>query len=101
MIDVQQAVRKSADYLRGIEFAAPEELRVEEVELSDDEGCWVITLGFRGDQLVVDTSRNGGFLFGQARPIAHPEYKREYQIFRIQSEDGALKDMKKRVESDW
>ena len=101
MIDVKQAVEKSADYLRGIEFGAPEELRVEEVELSDDEGCWVVTLGFRGDQLVVDASSNVGTLFGQARPFVHPEYKREYRVFRIRSDDGELKDMKKRVESGW
>ena len=59
MIDVKQAVEKSADYLRGIEFSAPQELRVEEVELSGDDGCWMITLGFRGDQLVADPDRKG------------------------------------------
>jgi hypothetical protein len=101
MLDVKQAVQKSADYLRGVEFSAPQELRVEEVELSDDEGCWVVTLGFRGDQLVVNADRSAGTLFTQPRPIAHPRYKREYRVFRIRSQDGELRGMKKRVESDW
>ena len=77
MIDVKQAVEKSADYLRGIEFAAPQELRVEEVELSDDDGCWMITLGFRGDLFVgdPDQKRHDGVFHPNdiaGQPIAYP-----------------------------
>ena len=106
MIDVKQAVEKSADYLRGIEFSAPQELRVEEVELLRDDSCWMITLGFRGDQLVADPDRKGhdGVFHPNdlaGKPIAYPKYKREFRVFRVRNEDGKVESMKKRVISDW
>ena len=107
MIDVKQAVEKSADYLRGIEFSAPQELRVEEVELSADEGCWVITLGFRGDPLMAgpDPKRHDGDPIGpvslDAQLIAHPKYRREFRVFRVRKEDGEVESMKKRMFDDW
>ena len=107
MLDVKQAVQISADYLRDIEFSAPQELRVEEVELSDHDECWMITLGYRGDQLMAgaDRKRHDGNLFGSvsldARPIAHPKYRREFRVFKVRKEDGEVESMKKGSFNDW
>ncbi|EDZ93214.1 MAG: hypothetical protein P5702_13995 [Limnospira sp. PMC 1291.21] len=63
-----------------------QDLRVEEVELSEDDQSWLITLGFTrpADRLedplgeVLETSR----------------YRREYKIFKVDAETSQVKSMK-------
>lgn len=47
MVDVKSAVRTAAQFLLDIQPSSPpEDVAVEEVELSEDEGRWLVTLGF-------------------------------------------------------
>lgn len=55
-----------------------QDLRVEEVELSEDDKSWLITLGFTRLGEVLETCR----------------YQREYKIFKVDAETSQVKSMK-------
>jgi len=83
MINVKNAVKSAYDYFQSIQDLMNnhiEDLNLEEVELSEDEKFWLITLGFD-------------------RPIKTPnlfeeKYKRVYKLFKVNSETGAVEAMK-------
>lgn len=83
MINVKNAVKSAYDYFQSIQDLMNnhiEDLNLEEVELSEDEKFWLITLGFY-------------------RPIKTPnlfeeKYKRVYKLFKVNSETGAVEAMK-------
>ncbi len=88
-IDVRQAVIAAKEYLQSLRDQIGmliEDLRLEEVELSDDKKFWLITLGF---------SRPA---YKAKNPLADltdsPKYEREYKIFKIDSETGEVQSMK-------
>ena len=89
MITVRKAVEVAQDYFQSIQDMLGEELRdlrLEEVELSEDGGIWLVTLGYD-------------------RPISptHPaisiikRFRREYKLFKVNAETGEVKGMLKRV----
>jgi len=62
------------------------DLRVEEVEFSEDDQSWLITLGFtRPADRLEDP-------LGEV--LATPRYRREYKIFKVDAETGQVKSMK-------
>ncbi|OCR00587.1 hypothetical protein BCD67_11440 [Oscillatoriales cyanobacterium USR001] len=88
-INVQNAVITAQNYL----FSLPdmtglvrEDLRLEEVELSDDKKYWFITLGFSRP---VDKSKNP-----LADLVAVSSYERVYKVFKINAETGEVQSMK-------
>jgi hypothetical protein len=81
---VSQAVEVSARYLTEI-YPGIKEVRVEEVELSDDDQFWMITLGF----LFPATDADRGLL-----NILPP--RRVYRIFKIDRNSGEIRSMKMR-----
>ena len=94
MITPKQAVENATRFFKEVSAAEIRGLRVEEVKLSDDDQHWLITLGFLGEELVVDS--DPGSLFGglaQAQPLAHPRHQREYKLFRVRREDGKVEEM--------
>lgn len=82
-IDVRAAVISAENYFDHLKrsMGSIENLRLEEVELSEDKKFWLITLGF--DCL----SRNN-------RLQVVPQYAREYKIFKINAETGEVESMK-------
>lgn len=89
-IDIKEAVIAVHDYVQDIEDlmgVCPDSMRLEEVELADQENEWLITLGF---DMPVKTNES------LAASLA-PSYKREYKVFKVDAETGAVKSMKIRT----
>lgn len=89
-INVQQAVITAQQYFNSIQNMILsgtdkiEDLRLEEVELSDDKKFWLITLGYN----VPVKSPLTDILPDSKR------YERDYKIFKIDSETGEVQSMK-------
>ncbi|RIH85315.1 MULTISPECIES: hypothetical protein [Calidithermus] len=83
MIDVKQAVQIANDYIQSLftERQIPE-LRLEEVELSQDGSFWEVTLSF------VVREPTAYLSLGDAART------REYKVFRINAETGQVQSMK-------
>lgn len=77
MIGVQLAVQSAQRFLKELVPAA-ENVAIEEVELSEDETNWLITLSF---------------FEGPTGPWA----ERKFKIFRVSTRDGQIKAMKIRT----
>ena len=89
VIDVQKAVITAQNYFSSIGQMmglAIEDLRLEEVELSDEKKHWFITLGYTRP---VDKSKNP-----LADLVAMSSYEREYKVFKINAETGEVQSMK-------
>lgn len=92
MNDVKTAVKIAFDYFARIYPEAKQkfqDIRLEEVELSDDESTWLVTIGF---------SRPlppGPFL--KNIPEFLHQYQRDYKVFRIDAQSGKVRSMKIRA----
>jgi hypothetical protein len=91
MVDVKQAVAKAMGYLEDMykidEFR---DVLLEEVDLSEDNKFWNVTIGFTR----IQESTSGGpmaTLIGQSA-----EFKREYKVFQIDAKNGDLRSMRSR-----
>jgi len=91
MIDVKAAVQAASRYFQSIQGLVgidnpPENLQLEEVEISEDRNFWLITLGF--ERLVR----------GEKHPLVSveppPKYERAYKLFRVNAETGEVEAMK-------
>jgi hypothetical protein len=90
-IDVRGAVVAAQKYLQSMADLIGGhvlEIRLEEVELSEDKSLWLITLSFIVP-ISKDSISNLGILAGES---LKPE--RQYKIFEIDSETGQMKSMK-------
>ncbi|MEX0270456.1 hypothetical protein AB3R30_15030 [Leptolyngbyaceae cyanobacterium UHCC 1019] len=88
-IDVKGAVEAANSYLQDFKDLMKiqlESLRLEEVELSEDQHEWLITLGF---DVPMKTSSLANLMAG-----ANSLYQREYKLFKVDSETGEVKSMK-------
>ncbi|MFN6485118.1 MULTISPECIES: hypothetical protein [unclassified Nostoc] len=95
MIDVKTAVNAAYQYIKSIQDmmgSSLEDLRLEEVELSEDKSFWLITLGFdipknppksRLDDLIPPSLTSTLVL-----------YEREYKLFKVNSQTGEVEAMK-------
>lgn len=91
-IDVKTAVIAANDYLQDVKDLMKiqlESLRLEEVELSEDQREWLITLGF---DVPVKTNSLANFMAG-----TNSIHQREYKLFKVDSETGEVKSMKIRT----
>jgi len=90
-VDVKEAVGKAMDYLKDMyQIDQFKDVLLEEVDLSEDNKFWNVTIGFTRRQ----ESTSGGpmaTLIGQST-----EFKREFKIFQIDAENGALRSMRSR-----
>jgi len=77
-IDAREAAKIAKEYLQSLDVNTdPRTIQLEEVELFEEEGCWLITLSY--------ISKDAPFYLGIVR---------EYKIFEIDSESGKVKSMK-------
>ncbi len=90
MIDVKEAIA-SAKHAVSSFYEAENlvDLRLEEVELSDDERIWQITLGFYVLNINPTQSPLAIAIVGGSK-----KYVREYKVFRIDAESGEFRSMK-------
>ncbi|MBE9145956.1 hypothetical protein [Planktothrix mougeotii] len=82
-IDVRAAVGLAQNYFNNLQdmLGSFQNLRLEEVELSENKKFWLITLGFDCVNL--------------NNPLqVVPQYIREYKIFKINAETGEVESMK-------
>ena len=93
MIDVKAAVKIAFDYLAKLyDLKRFQDVQLEEVELSDDERNWLVTIGFsRPLPLEAFQKSPAKFLLGE------DQYKRDYKIITIDSESGKVRSMKIRA----
>lgn len=89
LIDVKKAAIAAQEYLLSLWGGMGEkvqDLRVEEVEISEDDKFWLITLGFsRLADRVEDP-------LGEV--LDTPRYRREYKIFKVDADTCQVKSMK-------
>lgn len=81
--NVRDAVHSAVKYLEDIQDLLGnkiENLRLEEAELTDDRGAWLITLGFNSPPSNTGLSS-----------ILQPQ--REYKLFRVNAETGEVEAM--------
>jgi hypothetical protein len=76
-MDVKQAAETAADYLLTF-FPDAERVRLEEIEISDDDKFWFITLSF-----LMKPSGKLDFID-----------ERVFKVFKIDSEKGEVRSMK-------
>ncbi len=79
MIDVKQAAQIAANYFSDLNPGKFQNLALEEIELTDDEENWLVTLGYNPPSTNI-------FVNG---PVA-----REYKVIRIDAKDGKVVSMK-------
>lgn len=90
MVDVKSAVRAAHEYLQGMQELLDnplDNLRLEEVELSEDERYWLITLGY-------DLKGSNKLPLPSLLPAQTQALLREYKLFRINSDSGKVEAMK-------
>ena len=87
IIDVKAAARAAAAYVEQLfPHSARSAISLEEVELSEDENHWLITLGFNVEQK--DTAK---------APWTVSPPKAKYRIFKVDARTGRVISMKIRA----
>jgi len=81
VVNVKEATRAAFSYFSGLYAANTSDVRLEEVELSEDEKNWLVTLSYLPGSSVQVALR------GNTMP-------REYKVFRIDALTGEVKSMK-------
>lgn len=83
MLDVKEAARRASEYFAGLYSDEKiDNVQLEEVEFSDDENVWLITLSYPVFPLEISPRQFLG--------------KRKYKLFTIDAETGQVKSMKMR-----
>jgi len=95
MIDVKTAVNAAYQYIKSMQDMMDSslgDLRLEEVEFSEDKSFWLITLGFDVPKKP-PKSQLENFITTSltSTPVL---YEREYKLFKVNSETGEVEAMK-------
>jgi hypothetical protein len=99
-IDARQAVESAVRYLnsmRDLVDSKLQDIRLEEIELSEDQLAWVVTLGYTvpAQPSAMDRILNPPH---SAHFENAPAYiKRDYKIFQVNSKTGQVQSMKIRT----
>lgn len=83
-IDVRRAVSAAKKYLQSLQSILEykiQDLRLEEVEFSEDRKYWLITLGF-----IANTTGEEESFFSKK--------ERDYKVFKVNAETGKVEAMK-------
>ncbi len=92
MIEVKQAVQVALDFVKDLyEKENLENFHLEEVELSEDEQYWLITVGFNIGIGHIQTHAKTIFNLGDTT-VTRPE--RAYKVVKIDSEKGKALSLK-------
>ncbi|MEH2366055.1 hypothetical protein [Nostoc sp.] len=95
MIDVKTAVNAAYQYIKSIQDmmgSSLEDLRLEEVELSEDKDFWLIVLGFNIPKKLPKNRFEDLIPISIAPTIVL--YEREYKLFKVNSQTGEVEAMK-------
>ncbi|MDT7778926.1 MAG: hypothetical protein QOC99_1438 [Acidobacteriota bacterium] len=85
MIDVKQATQSASGFLVGLyPNQSVSSVRLEEIELTEDEKSWLITLSFPDSD-----PPSSNFHLGLAVGT-----NRQYKVFEVDAETGQVKSMK-------
>lgn len=99
VIDVKTAVRSARNFisdLREVMENPLKNLRLEGIELSDDESVWLITFGY--DVPNLDESSKIYDALSAMSSLTEPQkYIREYKVFKVETDSGQVKSMKIRT----
>lgn len=93
-IGVKEAIRKAYDYLHELfEDDDLPNLRLEEVELSEDGRHWLVTYGFTASEREVESTTNpfASMLGGNTR-TTRPS--REYKLLTVNAGTGEVESMR-------
>lgn len=82
-IDSKSAVQKALLYFQEL-FPAAEDVRLEEVELSPDAQCWLITYSFAKPELTIFGTR-----------MTNPQ--RDYKVVKLDAQTGEPQGIKIRL----
>ena len=96
MVDLKEAVQEAKKYIKQL-FSDEKiyDLLLEEVEKSEDEKYWLVTIGFEVEsQLNKNTSSFVDALAITPRKV----YRRVYRTIEIDSETGEMVSMKGRID---
>jgi hypothetical protein len=91
-IDARNAVKSATDYLDQIKDLMGEKinnLRLEEIELSENLQLWMVTLGYD-----VPYTPSGIESLITPRLYGQTSSKREYKVFNVDAQTGAVQSMK-------
>ncbi len=95
IVDVRSAAITAKNYFQSLQDLVEDEyqnLRLEEVELSENKNHWLITLGF---DIPNKNSINPVLKKLNIDAIqSYPNYQRQYKIFKINTETGEVESMK-------
>jgi hypothetical protein len=95
MIDVRTAVSAASQYiesLKDIMGSSLPDLRLEEVELSEDKSFWLITLGF--DTPLKPQKNDAINSLNNALGLPILTSQREYKLIKVNSQTGEVEAMK-------
>ena len=95
MIDAKQAVQSARQFITSLYGDNPTDLALEEIELSDNEEYWLVTLGFTR----IYSQPLGHLRSSIMETIANQanntkQAVREYKIIKVDAEDGEASSMK-------
>ena len=87
MIDIKQAVKSATEYLISLyDSVELNDLMLEEVELSEDDQYWLVTLGF--------TTRISVSVEPVLKIAGHKEAMRQFKVIKINTITGEPLSMK-------
>jgi len=86
-IEVRQAIQAAREAAERYYNEALQDLRLEEVELADEESHWLITLGF----LVLAPRAVHPGLFPLRRELER--FERVYKVFEVDASSGKVRSM--------
>lgn len=96
-LDVKAAVRIAFQYVADLfPKSQVHDLRLEEVEKSEDDQFWLVTVGF-STPFVEDTTDPLQSMRRLASPLAAQRLRRDYKQLKINARDGSVVSMKIRV----
>ncbi len=99
-IDARKAVESAVEYLNSVRDLVDsklQDIRLEEIELSEDQVSWVVTLGYT---VPAQPSTMDRILNPPSSSLLRndPVYvKRDYKTFQVNSETGKVQSMKIRT----
>ncbi|MDR3223854.1 MAG: hypothetical protein LBT66_09030 [Methanobrevibacter sp.] len=83
-IDRKKAIKNSIDYVEDV-YGSLNGLNLEEIDISDDERFWLITLGWNRIKKATGISELGSIF---------PSTERVYKTFYVNSSNGEVEKMK-------
>ena len=93
MINVQEAVRLALEYCAPL-FGEVERLRLEEVELSEDEKHWLITIGFDDPALSATKKVPSTWSVLGLEPRETRIDERQYKVVNLDAQTGNVRSVK-------